>query len=324
MCHRYGFVAVAVLLLFAAVKFGDVSPPFHFNAIPVPFSSALDGSDSAVDEIVVDEKFKVSPGDDLLVNVGHSDVVIRTGPAGQAAVQITVSGSRARRFFEHLNFTVEKRGRTVSVTTNPRGGWNRGGGDIDVLVTIPESFHANLDVAHGDVDIDRIDGRLNIRVAHGDLVASALTGSSLEIDMAHGDFEADRLMSEKIKIRAAHGDISVPSLTAAEFDVAAQHGDIEIDRAEGYASVSATHGDIDIAFAKFNGGEFSASHGDIDLAAPAGAAADVDLSADQIDIAAGHGFVGTLKDEQAQGRVSGGGPKLTARTSHGDFTLREL
>lgn len=321
MCNRLNIVAAAVLLLLAVVKMSDVTLPFHGSVLPVHFSSS---GDETLNEVVIDEKFKVSDGDNLRIDVGHSDVSIRTGSAGQASVQVTVSGDRARRFFEHLNFSVEKDGRSVSITTNPSGSWNRGGGDIDVLVTIPERFDASVSVAHGDVEVDRIDGRIDFRIAHGDLAAASLTGSSLEADLAHGDLDVQRIMSEKVKIQSAHGDIFLASLTAADFDVAAQHGDIEIDRAEGFARVSGSHSDIEITFAKLNGGEFSNSHGDIDLVAPAGAAADVDFSASEIDISSGHGFVGTLKDKRAEGRVSGGGPKIVARTTHGEISLGEL
>lgn len=324
MCNRLCVFAAGALLLLAVVKVSDISPPFFSSAFPVHFSSDGEGSPDGRQEVVIDRKFKISEGDDLVIDVAHSDVSVRTGPAGEAGVQVTVSGERARRFFEHLNFSVEKEGSSVTITTNPRGNWNRGGGDIDVLVTVPERFDARVDVAHGDVDVERLDGRLDFRLAHGDLSAASLSGTSLEIDVAHGDFDADRVMSEKVKIRAAHGDISAASLAAADFDLGVQHGDIDVDRAEGYARVSGSHSDIDISFAKWNGGEFSNSHGDIEIAAPAGAAADVDFSAGEIDISAGHGFVGTMKDKRAQGRVSGGGPKMVARTTHGDISFREL
>lgn len=324
MCNRLCFIAAAALVLLAVVKVSDVSPPFFANAFPVHFSSTGDSWENARDEVVIDRKFKVSDGGDLVIDVAHSDVSIRTGAAGEAGVRVVVSGERAKRFFEHLNFSVDKKGSSVSITTNPRGNWNRGGGDIDVLVTIPERFDASIEVAHGALEVDRLDGRLDFRLAHGDFSAASLRGSSLEIDLAHGDFDADRLISEKVKIRAAHGDVSIASLAAVDFDLGVQHGDIEVDRAEGYARVSGSHSDIEISFAKWNGGEFSNSHGDINIIAPAGAAADVDFSAGEIDISAGHGFIGTLKDKRAQGRVSGGGPKMVARTTHGDISLREL
>lgn len=321
MCNRLCLFAAAAALLIVAAKVGDVTPPVYRG---VHLASHHVESRVAPDEVVVDKKFKVSSGDNLLIDVAHSDVSIRTGSSTEAAVRIVVEGERARRFFEHLNFSVEKIGRTLSITTDPRGNWNRGGGDIEVYVTVPEHFDADIDVGHGDVSVERLDGALEFRVAHGDFSAESLTGSLLKIELAHGDFDADRLMSEKIKISAAHSDVSVASLTAAEFDVDLQHGDIEIDRAEGRARVTGAHSDIEIAFAKLNGGEFTNSHGDIDIAAPAGAPADLDFQADEIDISSGHGFVGTLRDKRAEGRVSGGGPKMVARTSHGGISLREM
>lgn len=323
MCNRLCYVAAGLILLFVVVKASGFDPPFHFSAFPAAFTASEGHRPSAPDDVVLNRSFSVSEGDQLRIDVGHSDVFVRTGADKEATVRIEVDGERGRRFFEHLNFSVEQNGRTVSIATNPRGSWNRGGGEITVYVTIPERFDASIDVAHGDVEIDRIDGRHDIQLAHGDLAVSSLTGSSLEMNLAHGDVDAERLMSEKINIQIAHGDIEVSSLMAANFEIEAQHGDIDIRRAEGVARVSGSHSDVAIAFEKLNGGEFSSTHGDIEIAAPAGAAADIDFAASEIDISSGHSFVGTLKEERAQGRVSGGGPKLVARTTHGEISLRE-
>ena len=323
MCNRLCYVAAGLILFFVVFKASGFEPPFHFSAFPAAFTATEGYGTSAPDEVVLDRTFSVTEGDQLRVDVGHSDVFIRTGSNKEASVRIEVDGESARRFFEHLNFSVEQDGRTVSIVTNPRGNWNRGGGEITVYVSIPERFDASIEVAHGDVEVDRVDGRHDIHLAHGDLAVSSLTGSSLEMNIAHGDVEAERLMSETIKIDIAHGDIEVSSLTAADFEIDVQHGDVEIQRAEGVARVSGSHSDVAIAFEKLNGGEFSSTHGDIEISAPAGAAADIDFAASEIDISEGHGFVGTLKEERAQGRVSGGGPKLVARTTHGEITLRE-
>lgn len=331
MFPRLSLIVLGTLVLFLAFILTSREASHHIESLPVHFSAFSFESEHQTEpgeterrDVVIDETFKVNAGETLEIGVAHSDVAIRTGSNSEVHVRVEVSNDNGRAFFEHLNYSVEKQGDVVSITTNPRGNWNRRGGGIDVFVTVPEDFNADVSLSHGDLDVERMSGRLSYEIAHGDLSAGSLSGSSLRLQSAHGDLDADDISSEKVQISAAHGDIAVGSLAAAEFEADVQHGDIDIDRAEGYARVSGAHSDISVRFFKFAGGRFSNSHGDIDIIAPAGVAADVDFSADDIDIAAGHGFQGTLKDKRAEGSINGGGSKLEAATSHGEISLREL
>ncbi len=326
MFPRLLLIALGTLVVFLVASVVKSGMPFRTDSAPVHMAAFSKHGESrtALKEIVLDEKFKVAPGDRLEIGVVHSDVDVRAGSASEVGVRIEISGNRARAFFEHLNFAVEKRGDTVFITTSPRGSWNRGGGDVDVFVTLPETFDADVDVAHGDLNVERMNGALSYSIAHGDFSAGSLAGSSLHVQAAHGDVDVGAVMSGKVQIRSAHGDVDVRTLTTAEFVANVQHGDVHVERAEGYARVSAAHGDIAIGFLKLNGGSFSNSHGDIELAAPAGIAVDVDFAGEDVEIAAIHRFEGTLKEKRAQGRVNGGGPMLEVKTSHGDVSLREL
>ena len=300
------------------------SMPMQVSAFPFDVDSEAERRHADVGEVVIDETFEVNAGESLEIDVAHSDVEIRTGSNTDVNVRVEVSNDNGRAFFEHLNYSVVKQGDVVSITTNPRGNWNRRGGGIDVFVTVPEDFNADVSISHGDLDVERMNGRLAYELAHGDISAGSLSGSSLRLQSAHGDLDIERISSEKAQIRAAHGDISVGSLSAAEFEADVQHGDIDIGRAEGFARVSGSHSDIRIGFIKMAGGSFSSSHGDIDILAPAGIAADVDFSGGDIEIASGHSFQGTLKDKRAEGRINGGGARLEVKTSHGEITLREM
>jgi DUF4097 and DUF4098 domain-containing protein YvlB len=279
-------------------------------------------------DVVIDEKFPATSGESLEVKVGHSDVTIKTGPGSGAHVQVIVSGSnmeRAREFFEHLKFRVEKNGRTISVTTNPsqrNWSWNWGRVDIDVLITVPEVFDAHVAVQHGDVQVDRLKGNLSFTTAHGDLQIGSLAGSTAVITTAHGDLEAREIATEKLRLSTAHGDVHIDRLASAAFEATASHGDINIESAEGRAEVSSSHGDISIRFAREVSGEFRNSHGDIEISAPSALAANVDLAGSDVKIAGSYSFEGTQKRDRIEGKINGGGPNLTARTTHGSISLR--
>lgn len=326
MFRRLPMIVFGTLVLFLIVNLTSRNAPLsHVESAPVQKSAfSVDDQSRTARDVVIDERFDVRPGETLEIGVAHSDVEIRTGSNSEVHVRVEVSDDNGRAFFEHLNYVVEKRGDVVSITTNPRGNWNRRGGDIDVFVTVPEDFNAEVNLSHGDLEVERMNGRLTYEIAHGNISARSLSGSSLRLESAHGDLDVESITSEKVLIRAAHGDVSVGSLSAAEFEADVQHGDVEIDRAEGYARVSGSHSDISVGFFKLAGGSFSTSHGDIDITAPAGVAADVDFSADDIEISSGHSFQGTLKDKRAEGHVNGGGSKLEARASHGEISFRDL
>lgn len=318
----------------AAVSTGVDDTPVRLAALPER------------EEVMLDETFAVRPGELLQIENAHSDVVIEAGSGSEARVRITLSAEsmdRARAFYEHLNFEVEKSGRTLSVISNPRGSWNgsSGGADIDIFITVPNVFDADVSTRHGDVYTSELKGALRFDVAHGDLEAGTLSGSLLNISAAHGDVEAKRLASEKVRVHVQHGDAEFDAVTAMEAEVEAQHGDVEIEdvtaseiavttqhgdiairRLDGYPEISAAHGDIDVYLANAKGGAFSSHHGNIHLTAEPDSPLDLDLSASDIDIATQYEFQGRQQRDRIVGSVNGGGPKLAARSTHGHIRLR--
>lgn len=315
------------------------------NVLPKHPAPTMDDAAPVREEVMIDERFTVQPGELIEIDNVHSDVFIETGAGNEARVRVVLSGSseRARAFFEHLNFQVDKSGRTLSVVTDPRGSWNgsSGGADIDVHIRIPTVFDADVSTAHGDVEVGELKGELRFDVAHGDLEADGFSGSLLRLAVAHGDLAARHLASEKAQLDIQHGDIEIAGVTAMEIDVNVQHGDVDVRdvtaseigitaahgdirvaRLDGYPEMSATHGDISINLVNARGGAFSAHHGDIDISTSALAEMDVDLSGSDIKLDTAYQFQGRSERDRIEGSVSGGGPKLAAKSTHGHIRLR--
>ena len=282
---------------------------------------------------MIDETFSVQPGEALHVDVAHGDVHIEKSTGNEARIRVVLEGQeitdRLRNFFEYLNFEVGQTDGAVFVRTDPEGNWSwtRNGwrlrGGIHVYISVPELFDADIDVAHGDVDIHALKGVLNMDLAHGDINAESLSGPSLSMDIAHGDvqtgevgservrlnlrhgdlsvhsmdartmhadiahgdIELNRVAAETVRIRTAHGDIDLDRLDAGEIDVDISHGDIHVQSMSGYPRMDVHHGDISLYFVEAAGGKFNAAHGDIDLYAPAQATLDVDLRASDVSMA---------------------------------------
>lgn len=323
MCRVLSIASItaAALLAVAAIRFTQSTHLFSVDERPFALTSA-----PGQEEIMIDERFDVNPGDQLRVDIGHSDVFVETGTATEARVRISLKGDRmdrARAFFEHLNFRVDQSGREISVVTDPRGSWNgrSGGAEIDVRITLPRRFDVDLSVAHGDVDVESLEGNLAFKIAHGDISSGSLAGPKLVIRAEHGDLEANHLAGRMIEFDVRHGDLAINEVKAEDLSIDVAHGDVDVRHMEGHPRISVEHGDISVHLASNAGGTFRNRHGNISLSAPRGAAADLVFAANEIELGDEYTFDGSRDRRRLEGRINGGGETIDAQASHGHISL---
>jgi len=280
-------------------------------------------------EVMIDERFDVREGQTLAIDVTHADVEIITGDVSEAHVLVTLGSknmSRAQEIFEEMNFVVEMVGDEVRVESNARknnwsSGWN-GGFDIDVRVTIPERFNARLKTTHGDVELDDIEGFVELNTTHGDVSAATIRGSEISLRSTHGDIEAESLMSDAISVNTTHADIEIEEVTSKFFSATTSHSDVVIERLSGESDITTSHGDIEITLTNNFSADLKTSHGDVLVYAPSGMKADLDLKGAQVKVASAFSLDGDVKKDRVVGRVNGGGSKIQARTTHGSVHVK--
>ncbi len=266
-------LAVAATTLFNRTEFVPRTGPDS----PVRLTShtgpnSQDNIGDRAEEEMVNKTFSVQPGEQLLVDVIHSDIHIEKSEGGEARIRITLEGKeindRIRDFFEYLNFEVGQTDGKLFVRTDPEGNWKgwRMRAGVHVYISVPEMFDAKMEVAHGDVDINALKGTVEIDLAHGDIDAGSLSGSSLSMDVAHGDVQTGQLGSESIRLALQHGDLSANRIDATDVEVATAHGDLDIDYVTAKTiRIHTSHGDVamdDVTAEEIN---VEAAHGDIDV-----------------------------------------------------------
>lgn len=248
----------------------------HAEFAPRTSPNSPDRIGDRAEEEMFNETFSVQPGEQLLVDVIHSDIHIEKSKGSEARIRITLEGreinNQARDFFEYLNFEAGQTDGKLFVRTDPEGNWSwrrkgwRMRAGIHVYISVPEMFDAKMDVAHGDVDIDALKGALNVDLVHGDLDAEALSGSSLSMDIAHGDVQTSQLGSERIRLRLQHGDLSTHRIDATDVELSTAHGDLDIDYATAKTiRIRAAHGDLAMNRVTAGKIDVEAAHGDIDV-----------------------------------------------------------
>ncbi len=280
------------------------------------------------EEVMLDERFKVSAGDILDLGVSHADVDIRTTDRMEAHIRVSVSASseeKAREFFESRNFEVRQDGNRVIVKTNPKKqnwSWNSGRVDLNVEVSIPAQFNAEIAMSHGDLEMGDLEGYLDLKNSHGDVEVASVRGERVDIKLSHGDVELGRAVAETVKLHNSHGDLEVGEITTKQIMATNSHGDLSVGIKEGGTmELTNSHGAVEIAMSSAVGGSIRNSHGDIDIEAHGDTAMTLDFEGSSVSLDDSMSFEGTATSKRVEGAVNGGGPLLKARTSHGSIRI---
>ncbi len=270
-------------------------------------AAALAASASAQDdhrrgerETMIDERFSVSNGEMLAVDVGDADVEVTTSDTDEVHVEVILYArslnERAHDYYERQNFTVEQSGGVVRVATERRNhiSWDWGNfrsPDILVRISAPAEFDANVRTSDGDIAFDSMNGEISLRTSDGDVSAGALTGGDLSIATSDGDVAAEHLNGAQVSVTTSDGDISLETLEGEAITARTSDGDINIDLLDGEGEVRTSDGDIMIARAVGPALFARTSDGSLNIATLDIASARLQTSDGDIDVARASGDV---------------------------------
>lgn len=262
--------------------------------------SAQDDDRRGERETMIDERFSVSDGEMLAVDVGDADVEVTTGDVDEVHVEVILYArslnERAREYYERQNFAVEQSGGVVRVSTNRRSRisweWNNfSSPDILVRITAPAEFDANVRTSDGDIAFDSMNGAISLRTSDGDVSARSLTGGDLSIATSDGDVAAELLNGAQVSVTTSDGDISLARLEGEAITARTSDGDINIDLLDGEGEVRTSDGDILIARAVGPALFARTSDGSLSIAELQVASARLQTSDGNIDVARATGDV---------------------------------
>jgi DUF4097 and DUF4098 domain-containing protein YvlB len=279
-------------------------------------------------ETMIDRRFDVREGQTLFIDVEHADVTVNTGATDEAHVVVSLSSTnleRAHDIFDEMNFRVNMVGDEVRIESDALdGNWNsdwNGGLDIKINATIPERFNARMKTTHGDVDLDDIEGVVDLNTTHGDVSAASIVGPEITLKSTHGDIAARSLQSDAITVNTTHADIDIASVNGRAFSATTSHSDIHIEKLLAPSEIQTSHGDIEVNMPKALSAKLTTSHGDVVVYAPASISADLDLAGAQVRVS-GFDVQGDVQKDRVSGRVGSGGARIFAHTTHGSIDVK--
>ena len=264
-----------------------------------------------------DEKhFSLSGKPDLAFTTFDGSIEIR--PWDKPEVQVVVEKrGRDKHDVDLIEVKATQDGNRVEVTvTEPK---NRGGFNLEfnnhrsakLFVSVPASADISARSGDGSIDIEKVNGKVQLRSGDGSINGRLLTGA---VDAHTGD-GAIKLADVRGDLRVDTGDGSI-TLGGQLTSVHARSGDgsVIIEAEQG----SAAEGDWDIV----------TGDGSVTLAVPDGFGAELDahtgdgrIRMEDITLS---NVSGALGRSTVKGRLGAGGHNLRVRTGDGSITLRRF
>jgi DUF4097 and DUF4098 domain-containing protein YvlB len=284
---RRGSPALPALLAFLAVLWsaGNVRAG----------SKTLQEEETRTVKVERESKISVKNARGKTIIVGRKDardVVIRFAKFVRAA-----DAETARRWMEHLTYTIETDGEEISVVLNqPDKTFDAGSfwsflsrikdrAYIDCTVEVPVVFDAKVSATSGDVQITSIEGDVDIAGSSGDALLRTI-GGRVTVELSSGDLDADGVGGD-FELVMSSGDAVVKKV-AGSASVRGTSGDVEIYDVGGSVTAELSSGDLLMKGCR--GAVTASTHaGDIRIADAAGA---VNASATSGDINAELAFDG--------------------------------
>ena len=286
--------------------------------------------------------FNAAEGGTLTIDADVGDITIRTAPANGVTVNIE---RKASSDLKNLETTFAQSGNDVTVHERYNGGhhwfhWDSL--DVHFTVTVPARYNVHLDTAGGDISVSDLRGSVNAHTSGGNLVLGSVTGpvmaktsgGDIHLTASTGNIDV-RTSGGNVKIgnvngtltaKTSGGDIDVHH-AAADVNVSTSGGNIAIDEVLGAVDAHTSGGNIHARIAQQprHDSTLSTSGGGVTVTLAPNVAVDLDAhtSGGSVESDMSVTVIGKITGENLEGKINGGGPRLTLRASGGSIHLHK-
>lgn len=245
-----------------------------------------------------DDDFAVEGTPTLDVRTENGFIEVKPGVDGEVHVHATLRGT------DKIDYEVSQDGNTITVTALIDTGWFSDAG-ADITITTPAVSDLELDTSNGRVEIDGIQGSVDIHSSNGRISLQNVKGD-FDASTSNARISVDR-MEGTAKLKSSNGAIDLQNVIG-EFDASTSSGSISFNGrmiAGSYNRLTSSNGNVNIELWSpvSISLDASTSNGDITCEVPIMAT--------------------TTEDDHLVGTIGNGETGLYIETSNGDVTIRE-
>ena len=296
-----------------------------------------------------EKSFSVKPGGWLELKADFGSVQVRSWAQNEVKVEVRkwISGRHrrsAKELFEDYEIRYNQSARGVAIVAEMRGRtfWRGNDGlQVEFRLMVPKQYNLDLNTSGGSIDVDDLIGEARVKTSGGSLALGRIEGP-VNAETSGGSIDL-RQAKGKLFARTSGGGITVGEVSG-DVDIETSGGSIEVDGAAGNLRAHTSGGGVSLRGLRGNvnastsGGsieaeilkqldapcELSTSGGGVTIYLARDIKADIDASTSggEVECDLPVTIQGKFGEGKLRGKLNGGGPLLTLRTSGGDIVLR--
>lgn len=315
----YGALALVIIGVIGVVMAINTSGAEAFTFSSVDVHQTKDVSGKGISNILID-----SPTVDVKVQTTNGD-----------KIEADFSGKVGKKSKNLYKLDIDKDGDTVNITMKKKDklefmmfNFTK----VKLNVKVPQQVYNSIEInaASGDIALDDVEAKeIAIKTQSGDIeVNDVVAEDTLVLKASSGEIAANGNRTNRLDIESSSDDIRIKDNEAKETDIYSSSGKIiSDDLVSEEVKMNTSSGDIVVTAEEMTGNvSLESSSGDIDVSfAKPAASMKVDYKSSSGDATAN---LDKMKySEKSEHRIVGqsgdGKFKLTARTSSGDFTIKD-
>ena len=273
----------------------------------------------------ITKSFVVSGRANVRVETNDGGVRVTSGDSKQVEFRVEYQGYELGKT---LRVDTHQEGDRVELTARVTGHWGFSFGHnlrrLNIEVRMPREADLQVQTGDGSVQVESINGTVNVHTGDGSVKANSLTGA-IDLHTNDGSITVEGLKGD-VKLRTGDGSIEARDLDGK---VEADSGDGHIRIAGRFDALNVKTGDGSVNTRVLPGSKMATSwtirtgDGSVDLVLPADFQTNIDASTGDGHISLGIPVTieGTFKNSEMHGKMNGGGQLLTIHTGDGSIRL---
>lgn len=293
----------------------------------LPASASALNMDTVKDDPYRVETFSITTPGNLEVRTSGGHITVEGSSSNTVRVEMYVRKNGRDLSPDDIDLdkweiTIDRSGNSVRALAKRDGKgwklWNNDNVSISFVVYTPREMSTDLKTSGGHIEASGLEGKQNISTSGGHLELANLKGT-IDARTSGGHINIDAIQGE-IVARTSGGHIDAKQSEGA-LKVRTSGGHIELDDVSGTVEASTSGGSITANLGSI--GQFvdlRTSGGNVRITVPENIGLDINLRGSYVSTNLKN-FSGNIERNEVEGKLNGGGPKISARTSGGTVSL---
>lgn len=278
-------------------------------------------------EPYISQEFNVTGVPSITVRTGHGSIRLVTSNENKVRVELYVvrrglallSGDRV---LDDYHIVIRQRHNEITAEViNKRGGnWSSNAPNFNFVIHAPKKVSASLNTLIGDVDIDDVEGALDIRSSAGNISINGSSGSA-RVNSRAGNIKVESFQGIFFS-NSLSGDLNLTGVKG-ELRLRVVSGNVTMKDVDGSIIVHCTNGNISLVSNRIDQlVDLESVVGNVNVSLPQNLKIDFNVQGQRVDINQITNFSGQILPNSIVGKLNNGGVPVRIKSQVGNVQIQ--